>query len=879
MNTANFSNQATVKQEFEDEILTNYGQLHEVTDPHRSGEQENNLSAIYPILSIKLENDPNPLKAESTTINDEEVEDEISADYEQLSEVADPLLSPKQGNNLSAKNLRSCTKLEHDPSLLKVESPIINEQEAEDEIPVVYEQLCEIADPLPSPSQGNGLSANIIKSCTKLEHDPNLLKVESAIINDECLQTDLLLCKKESTNENDVLNSSCPPSGYTEPEIRPVSEIVVPHPVHIYIDEKYSSFQEFNMDTIPLRNNLNNIQPRVLVKAIPMIMLPELTSRHIDEVTNGIWRCDLCGKIENCFLMLDLHQNTGCEKLSPIECDICPAVIKDYSDFVTHFVEHQLGKTRKCPICLHEKIGDIKQHLEGHFSYNSPRFESFLNLPLASRRFYLNPSGRHDSSTKDHNLSTKDTKKQYSISPFVHNSSEDPQKPKTFNKSLPNQSSVKRQSTLSSSVNPYQCEICKKIFSSVNSLNVHSRLHSGEKPYVCKICNKKFAQKSNLIFHLRSHSGEKPYGCKVCNKKFSSRYYLAYHMRLHSGELPYQCKTCYKRFALRSCLTSHMRMHTGERSYKCKVCTKSFSQNSHLIVHMRFHFGEKPFVCKFCSKKFSQKYNLNDHMRVHTGEKPYKCQACNKRFAQKSNFIRHLRSHSGEKPYGCKICDKKFAYRSYLSHHMRLHSGEMPYQCKICNKKYASRSYLSIHMRLHSGERPYECKICNKIFSQNGSLIIHMRLHSGEKPYECKICNKKFNQKCHLTDHFGSHSGEKSFDCNVCTKKFSLKSSLSKHKRLHDGERLYKCEVCDKSFSQNSNLVVHLRLHSGEKPFDCNICNKKFTQKSTLTYHFRSHSGEKPYDCKVCSKKFSSRSYLTTHMRLHKDDKRYECKI
>ena len=65
--------------------------------------------------------------------------------------------------------------------------------EAEDEIPVVYEQLCEIADPLPSPSQGNGLSANIIKSCTKLEHDSNLLKVESTIINDECMFSNIHL--------------------------------------------------------------------------------------------------------------------------------------------------------------------------------------------------------------------------------------------------------------------------------------------------------------------------------------------------------------------------------------------------------------------------------------------------------------------------------------------------------------------------------------------------------------------------------------------------------------------------------------------------------------------------------------------------------------
>ncbi|KAK2721380.1 hypothetical protein QYM36_003607, partial [Artemia franciscana] len=92
----------------------------------------------------------------------------------------------------------------------------------------------------------------------------------------------------------------------------------------------------------------------------------KLTHRAIEELTAGIWRCATCGKAEKLFFMLDLHIDTGCEQLSSIECDICPAVFRDYRNFVFHFVEHQMGVTRKCPICLCEFI---ENNLDNHNIY------------------------------------------------------------------------------------------------------------------------------------------------------------------------------------------------------------------------------------------------------------------------------------------------------------------------------------------------------------------------------------------------------------------------------------------------------------------------------------------------------------------------------
>ena len=122
----------------------------------------------------------------------------------------------------------------------------------------------------------------------------------------------------------------------------------------------------------------------------PIVKVKKLTHRAIEELTAGIWRCATCGKAEKLFFMLDLHIDTGCEQLSSIECDICPAVFRDYRNFVFHFVEHQMGVTRKCPICLCEFIGDISQHLvlQGHFSLNLPKLdlEGSTSLDIAQNR-------------------------------------------------------------------------------------------------------------------------------------------------------------------------------------------------------------------------------------------------------------------------------------------------------------------------------------------------------------------------------------------------------------------------------------------------------------------------------------------------------------
>ncbi|KAK2708999.1 hypothetical protein QYM36_014584 [Artemia franciscana] len=324
----------------------------------------------------------------------------------------------------------------------------------------------------------------------------------------------------------------------------------------------------------------------------PIVMVRKLTKKAIEELTAGIWRCGSCGKAEKSFLMLDLHIDTGCEELSPIECDVCPAVVHDYRDFVVHILTHRMGMTRSCPICLREFTGDMKQHLlaEGHFSHNVSELDSQGNMSLAASQ---NPS----------------------ISASL-NSCESETKEKDLNNQI----------------------IC-----------LPQTNHTGKKPHKCGVCQKSFSR-SCFYRHQKTHLGNKAHKCDICQKSFIRLDYLNQHKRVHTGERPYKCGICQKSFAHLITLNRHQRVHTGERPYKCNMCQKTFSLSGHLGRHQRVHTGERPYKCDICQKSFSDSSTLNQHKRIHTGERPYKCNVCQRSFSKSSSLKSHQTVHTGERP-------------------------------------------------------------------------------------------------------------------------------------------------------------------------------------------------------------------------------------
>ena len=149
-----------------------------------------------------------------------------------------------------------------------------------------------------------------------------------------------------------------------------------------------------------------------------------------------------------------------------------------------------------------------------------------------------------------------------------------------------------------STLNQYECKICKKVFKSTSSRNLHERIHYAEKAFECKTCKKLFSHVHSFQEHERIHTGEKPYQCTKCSKKFISSRRLKLHDRTHTGEKPHECKTCFKHFRNSSDLKRHEKIHTGERPHVCKVCFKGFIEASKLKNHMKTHCKEDPFESK-----------------------------------------------------------------------------------------------------------------------------------------------------------------------------------------------------------------------------------------------------------------------------------------
>lgn len=124
--------------------------------------------------------------------------------------------------------------------------------------------------------------------------------------------------------------------------------------------------------------------------------------------------------------------------------------------------------------------------------------------------------------------------------------------------------------------------------------------------YSCSVCNKStFKTQHRLMKHMRIHNNEQPFQCEICQKVYNASSSLKSHQRMahnmnnnNSGngidtasvnnQASLTCTICNKSF-LKSChLTVHMKtVHNNERQYACQYCSYRFSMQSKLSAHIR----------------------------------------------------------------------------------------------------------------------------------------------------------------------------------------------------------------------------------------------------------------------------------------------------
>lgn len=115
-----------------------------------------------------------------------------------------------------------------------------------------------------------------------------------------------------------------------------------------------------------------------------------------------------------------------------------------------------------------------------------------------------------------------------------------------------------------------------------------------------------------------------PYSCDICCKIFPFRYQLIVHRRYHTERKPFTCQVCGKAFTCSAELSRHGKCHLGGSMFTCTVCFHVFANAPSLERHMKRHATDKPYVCTTCAKSFARKEHLDNHIRCHTGETPYR---------------------------------------------------------------------------------------------------------------------------------------------------------------------------------------------------------------------------------------------------------------
>lgn len=471
-------------------------------------------------------------------------------------------------------------------------------------------------------------------------------------------------------------------------------------------------------------------------------------------------------------------------RIKPFSCNICARSFAEKSNLNQHLRLHEkkLAESKspikyECYVCgdavTYKHLSNLRRHMRLHFG------EKPLSCNVCAQKFsYTTDLKRH---MKEHGeiVST----------------------------------------TVTTTANKFQCQICEYSSKYGNHLREHLRRHIGEKPYTWNVCSKMFASSSHLNRHSRTHGKLKLFKCEICSKKFRDQSILNNHFRwTHSNEKP-------------------------EKKYKCSVCSLRLRNKYHLKIHARSHSGERPFQCEICSKGFAIRSHLNRHMLSHANGKVrtkpktqpnYQCYICSSKRKSIFDLIDHFYKHRCERRFKCSICAKKCIN---LFEHMNVHTIEnkntkeqAKLKCYICKQLVSTNMVLKRHLLSHINGKTGKSKFYQSALRTRRSdhLRSHLLTHTGEKPYKCHKCPNRYTKISHLKRHDITHM-KSPYICQVCSQNLIDKEGLLRHQRMHlhkrtwnlQNKKFLECHFCTFSTIRKDTLTIHMQMH--KRQLSCSV--------------------------------------------------------
>lgn len=227
----------------------------------------------------------------------------------------------------------------------------------------------------------------------------------------------------------------------------------------------------------------------------------------------------------------------------------------------------------------------------------------------------------------------------------------------------------------------YKCTICNEVFKGKAILNRHELIHSSsDQPYNCDICLKMFSRRDRHIEHMvyciYVKYGVTVYGTfPFSDIKQKAYWYLEQKVAetlrdIQNGKLSILQKPLSLKLN-REMQPDTVNMESSEiGSDNVSIDLKQPSDVNN-NQHLKFHINVGRYECEFCDRRFTHANDMIVHVKFHEGALPYKCQHCSIHFATIMEKGVHSSSHIGA--YHCELCYERFKTFPALCDHRSIH--------------------------------------------------------------------------------------------------------------------------------------------------------------------------------------------------------------